>query len=1804
MGGSGKGKDAPTTSASSTSNPDVVRDNYIPLFDGQPSSYKEYRKRVALYYKKMSLASKKTEATINLLTSLNGPVWKQVEHLAETAPDDDNGFNIVLQELDRVYQYDSRVEMPKAFERFFYGVNRPYGQTLIQYCSEHREAARELERHNVKLPDPVGGWLLLRRAALTAEQRQLVMSQVDNKKLSVNTVEQALFYLFGQDYRTSRTEPRPTGKGRGHPTYRWGNHRHYSSAYTVEEEDPGYDYYEPDAPDEYPEAQYYEEEAELYEEEEDHDPLETEPYDSTFLADEVKAGRGYYPVVAMVDPAGTQMPIAATPAKGKEQPERILPGAYDADKLDTGPLSAQSLLRHRLDPCVGLQDGGASSMVGGHDFVMEVITEFVSKGLDPETLAFTQVNKSFLFGGDHRSLADWSVHLPVWIGGTKGAFSFLVEGTMPILIGRPLLKALKVKVNYDTDMVSVLGEGWTSVLKGPKGEHLLALDDGLNEDTLQADYDFDYVTDDCVEDFLADGVLHSLGDYLKQTGRAGPVFTMDEIMLEEDEPAINLLDDQAQDIRENANLAPAVECQVPPTLWKSIIFGINRSKNSLDRQLESAYRASDESCAIFWEVYSGSGNLSAAMRQYGFQTRTFDLPEWNFEAASHRRAFFELLEKEMPHIVWLAPPCTKWSPLQNLSKRTQEDLDVLQATRDFEHHTHLLFVRRVFLRMAQLGIAIIGHPQNSKAWSTPALHDLGLEIIIDQCALGAALPHPQGNMTPIKKTTKLVVNQQLLMETLGVYRCDGTHRHQTLMGSASMIGSRARAYYAQFIYGNSTAAEALPASDIDMEEYEPSEGTPDDDDLPSTTLEGAEQMEDQIYDNHRLLPHIPVHNQIHHNQSLLSHIPVYNQIHHNQSLLPHNPVHNLIHHQRTPAEAQRIVARLHRLVVETAENYQCPSCRKLAPPVQVLEKTIPVITMMDAATRYVAARCWIRVFGPPRTLFVDSHRVWGSDEVMQYASEHGMELVISCGEAHERLAQLERRHQVLRRSVELYLEDNPPTGPESLVEALCFIIPQLNQSLSVGGFSPTQWVLGYQPNIPGSLLDSNVNYSHLDPTEAFQHKMQCRVRAATAVVKADNELRLRRTSTAPRRSATDAGPATVVLVESQRGPDHPPTVYWLVHGSALIRAAPEHVRPDLESDTLAADPPVLVRHIQNRGTTVYLDRPKTNKKRRREDLAHSDDEAMDDDDGDSPPPKGPLPRLPQGYAGGPPAGVTPTEAATTPIPHAEGTLRKPLRPGTATGGETSSGNTPNDNMHHTFSPNGPETFEQKRARIDRSETISHVVHPTFRTPTTPETFEQRRSRIDRSETISYGPRGPSAPPRPQPYGPTTEHGFLVDVLELENSDGPEETGLPPGWYADEHGYLALEPIHDTWELKGNTLIRNHYVVRDCLFNPRETGDCPIPEEMLAKDRTTRKGKHCHQDRWRNHPAKNDNHYWTGQTAFKILARHRRDAQQAFYAASKGATTHAGTKEKRQKDARSNLSERAMSLADRVAFVQAKKKELESFFTNQVWECATEQEAPANRVLKAHFILKWSKHPDGSPRAKARLITQGFRDPDALAGLLDSTSPTLSRLGRTTLMSLAAIRSWSTFIADITTAFLQGKEHPASRTLWIRLPADARALLGITDPRVLMRLRKPMYGLSDAPRAWYEEASRRLLSLGFTKHPLDGCLYLLFDTKLRCAIGLHVDDLLGVVEPSWASKTREDLQSLFAFRDFREDQPSFDFLGTQVTRQPDGGLACGHEDYINKVKPIALEKSRQADPDSPATDKEKTQLRALVGALQW
>ena len=147
------------------------------------------------------------------MTSLSGTAWRQIEHLVDKAAEAENGFDMVLAELDKTFKYDDQVEMPRAFDKFFYGCNRRDGQTLINYVADHREALMEVE----SMPDRVAGWILLRRSGLTTQQKQMVQARASDFKQT--SVVEALYFLFGQDYKSKAADGRQWKKSYGN---RWG----------------------------------------------------------------------------------------------------------------------------------------------------------------------------------------------------------------------------------------------------------------------------------------------------------------------------------------------------------------------------------------------------------------------------------------------------------------------------------------------------------------------------------------------------------------------------------------------------------------------------------------------------------------------------------------------------------------------------------------------------------------------------------------------------------------------------------------------------------------------------------------------------------------------------------------------------------------------------------------------------------------------------------------------------------------------------------------------------------------------------------------------------------------------------------------------------------------------------------------------------------------------------------------------------------------------------------------------------------------------------------------------------------------------------------------------------------------------------------------------------------------------------------------------------------------------------------------------------------------------------------------------
>ena len=231
-----------------------------------------------------------------------------------------------------------------------------------------------------------------------------------------------------------------------------------------------------------------------------------------------------------------------------------------------------------------------------------------------------------------------------------------------------------------------------------------------------------------------------------------------------------------------------------------------------------------------------------------------------------------------------------------------------------------------------------------------------------------------------------------------------------------------------------------------------------------------------------------------------------------------------------------------------------------------------------------------------------------------------------------------------------------------------------------------------------------------------------------------------------------------------------------------------------------------------------------------------------------------------------------------------------------------------------------------------------------------------------------------------------------------------------------------------------------------------------------------------------------------------------------------------------------LSERNLTVDERAKMMAAKVKELKSFFENQVW-IFTDNHDP-DRTMKARFVLTWRKDDDGRAEAKARLVIQGYNDPDALAGNLETNSPTGTRTARQFLLHEASVRHWDIESADVKTAFLQGA--PKDRTLFVKLNAETARLIGIED-YPYMRLVKPMYGQTDAPREWFLEATRRLQNCGLIAHPLDPCFFMAFDSqnKLHGLIHLHVDDMLIAGNSSVFNSYKEQLKKSFSFRTWKQ-----------------------------------------------------------------
>ena len=296
-----------------------------------------------------------------------------------------------------------------------------------------------------------------------------------------------------------------------------------------------------------------------------------------------------------------------------------------------------------------------------------------------------------------------------------------------------------------------------------------------------------------------------------------------------------------------------------------------------------------------------------------------------------------------------------------------------------------------------------------------------------------------------------------------------------------------------------------------------------------------------------------------------------------------------------------------------------------------------------------------------------------------------------------------------------------------------------------------------------------------------------------------------------------------------------------------------------------------------------------------------------------------------------------------------------------------------------------------------------------------------------------------------------------------------------------------------------------------------------------------------------------------------------------------------------------VNERKLNETDFKAFQEAKATEVKKILSARAFEALpANMRPPAEKAINMRWLLTWTLQEDGTQKPKARAILLGYQDPEYESR--ETTSPVMTRQSRQLLFSAAARFKWRVRKGDVTGAFLQGREYP--KELYC-VPCDEICQAMGLEKGSITRVRRGCYGLVDAPLEWYRSVSEFLDSLGLIKSWSDPCTWLWKPQGiLKGMISGHVDDFLFAGpkdNPQWETLIAK-IQEKIRWTEWEEK--SFTQCGVRVEEQMDGSFHLSQTQYVEKIPEVYVSAGRKKEPKAGTTEKEKSALRATLGALSW
>lgn len=749
-------------------------------------------------------------------------------------------------------------------------------------------------------------------------------------------------------------------------------------------------------------------------------------------------------------------------------------------------------------PGFGVVDSGCGRTLIG-ETTLQALEQVISQKTSRSIQRYAATNQ-FRFGNGELERSDTAATIPVCIGGKLGSIdAAVIRGQAPLLLGRPTLKRLNVKLDFGAS-------------------------------TLQ---------------FLKSAVSVPMA-----TNSAGQVLIDVTAFPESEKPVV----EKYQHLSEEAR--PVSQSVCDKDLGSHIEPNhSNRRKITLkDKECRcllaqcKQYDNSVHSNYLVAELFSPPRFTTEAEHR-GAKGLAFDLSTgYDLLDPSTQKHVDAVLDEARPSLLILCPTCTYSGGWDNLNRLHRSPVEQARLVRQSRLKVKFC-VEQVHKQLHRGGDFMFEHPWGSKIWNSKEMGSLHRKFgvfRIDQCAYG--LKCPDTNL-PIQKATGLMVSRPEVANHM--HRCSGCHQHRVVAGqlkSGQSVSSFVAKYPPRFVKAIINAfhkegmpldhecfeLEAVPLTDLGVECLAGEESVAEDSQGHEPTC--REESTTDRYDP-------KISQAIHKLHCNLGHPSV-------SDLL------RILKHAKASPEAIA-AAKAHRCTV--CENQKAPSSALPAKPPKLQEfnstvgfdvkylagwkpnQRVPCVSIVDHASslhvmapifhretaeilKGVLRDSWIMWAGVPHCLISDPAKPNISDALADYCEGLGITMIHTAAEAHWQNGKVERHGQWFEQIHNRICDQVKPETPEEFVECVQQAQIAKNSLISVSGASPYQLVFGRNPRVPQDLLQEDPGIVASEVTSldtVFARAQQVRQAARLAVLECQDDRALRAALRARPRPSRD-----------------------------------------------------------------------------------------------------------------------------------------------------------------------------------------------------------------------------------------------------------------------------------------------------------------------------------------------------------------------------------------------------------------------------------------------------------------------------------------------------------------------------------------------------------------------------------------------------------------------------------------------------------------------------------------------------------